>query len=254
MELKENNKEYRENRTGYKGELIAQTGQLLCPKECRLDFMTGMQYHAPFIRACANNPNDLDGSIICTFPPHYVFKLHVFKTCAIRRCGNDKELQKAIEAEQERLSYMASRVGAHNYGWEAAVRKKSVRKFVQEDCERTYDQELDEPRLVGKVPGLNVYLELVGCLDRITMDEVDWYGEHGAIATMKRACAYALTCWNSTERRKMASKEDDPQLMIDWKEDYNPEVKAPYMPHNGLGYTNFDPARRFKKMNNSGME
>lgn len=248
--MNENN--YTENNTSnneyrVQSELVAQASSLYMPKECHLDFMTGMQYHAPFIRSCSNNLTDLDGSIICTFPPHFVFKVHGFKTQAVRR-GNDKELQQSIVAEEERQKWMCARVTATNYGWEAQQRKKSVRKYVMEDKGKVYDKELDEPRLVGKVPGLNVYLELVGCLDRVSMEDIDWYGEFGAIATMKRACAYALHFWPSVDRRRMASREDDPQLFPDWHEDYDPAVKPPFQPRNGLGYTNIDPARRFKDL------
>lgn len=242
MEL---NKNQDMNKKQYRSEYVAQPGPIFEPKDCHLDFITGMQYHAPFIYTDSIDKTDLDRCIICTFPPHYVFKVRVFRTVPISKTGNNNELQRTIRAEVDRCSYLSARWEAAGNGMEAQKMKKSVRKYIIEDCGAGYDQELDEPRLVGKVPGINVYLELVGCLDRVTMDEISWDGEHGVRDTMERALAYALHFWTLGERKRMATNDQDPQLLPEWKENYNSNVAPTYQPKNGLGYTNFDAARRF---------
>lgn len=236
MEQKQNN---------YSSEYVAQPGPIFEPQNCHLDFMTGMQYHAPFIYTDSIGKTDLDRCIICTFPPHFVFKVRVFRTVPISKTGNDKELQRTIAAEADRRGYLCNRMDAEINGVAAQKMKKSVRKYIQENRGIRYDQELDEPRLVGKVPGINVYLELVGCLDKVTMNEIDWDGEHGAKDTMERALAYALHFWTMGERKRMATNDKDPQPLAEWQENYNSNVAPTYQPKNGLGYTNFDASRRF---------
>lgn len=244
MEQKNNN--FSNSTPSFQSEMIAQPAPLWIPKGCeRLDFMAGMQYHAPFI--CTINPGhtDLEGSIICTYPPHFVFKIHKFNTCPIRVKGNDKELQHCIRKNEERLSFFHSRKNAQVLGQESKERKKAIKKIVREDMGMQYDQELDEPRIIGKVPGVNIYLELIGCLDKITMDDVNWHGEHGAIDTMNKALAYALNFFTLEQRRKAASCKEDVQLMPEWSDQFDRSIRPTYQPANGLGYTNIDPSRRF---------
>ena len=246
MEQKNNNFSNSTSSSSFRSEMIAQPAPLWIPKGCdRLDFMAGMQYHAPFV--CTVNPGhtDLEGSIICTYPPHFVFKVHKFNTHPIRVNGNEKELQHCIQKNEERLAFFHSRKNAQTLGQEAKERKKSIKKIVREDMGMQYDQELDEPRIIGKVPGVNIYLELIGCLDKITMEDVNWHGEHGAIDTMNRALAYALNFFTLEQRRKAASCKEDVQLIPEWNDQFDCSIRPTYQPANGLGYTNIDPYRRF---------
>lgn len=231
----EQNKEYKSVRTA----------PLWIPTGCdRVDFTAGMQFHAPFIFTVDPGQTDLGQCIICTFPPHLVFKVHPFRTNPQSKRGNDKELQNCMEMEEERIIYLQQRYQAIKNGQEAAQKKKSVKKIIREDRGGQYDQELDEPRAVGKIPGMNIYIELVGCLDKIKLEELDWNGERGVYWTMDYALSYALNFYKRDARRKAASKMSDQQPLPSWQEEWDEEARPAHQPHNGLGYTNIDPSRR----------
>lgn len=239
------NMEQKKN-TSYQTEKIVKPAPLWKPTGCdRYDFITSMQYHAPFIYTSGLGQTDLEHCIICTFPPHLVFAVRSFKTVPVISSGNDNELQRCIEREQQRLEYLHQRYQAIKNGQEAAHKKKAIKKIIREDRGGKYDQELDEPRVVGKVPGLNVYLELIGCLDKIPVEQLDWAGEKGVYWTMDYALSYAMNFFKHSVRRRMASKKTDPQPIKEWMEDWDEEARPYHQPRNGLGYTNIDPSRRF---------
>lgn len=231
----EQNKEYK----------TVRTAPIWIPTECdRIDFTAGMQYHAPFIYTTDPGQTDLGQCIIGTFPPHLVFKVHTFRTNPQSKRGNDKELQHCIDVEEERIAYLHQRYQAILNGQEASKKKKAVKKVIREDHGLQYDQEFDEPRAVGKVPGMNIYLELVGCLDKIQLSELDWNGEKGVYWTMDYALSYALNFFKRDARRRLASKKSDQQPLPSWQEDWDEEARPAHQPRNGLGYTNIDPNRR----------
>ena len=110
-----------------------------------------------------------------------------------------------------------------------------------------YDEEFDQPRVIVKVPGLNAYLELLGCLDALGQnewDDIEWTGEHGVLETLNSMAEWAQNIWNSKERRERATRMINMQPMDEWQEEYDPELR-PWMPKKrGLGHTTIDPSRR----------
>ena len=134
-------------------------------------FMSGMQFHAPFIVTKFQQRSDLGDCIISTRPPYLVCKIHGFKTAvAVNRTDNPKLVAMAEREEQSRLEYLQQRQIAFRNRIEADRQGITIRQLIEQQG-RVYDEELDEPRIVCKVPGLNVYLELVGCLAPVPADE-----------------------------------------------------------------------------------
>ena len=237
--------EQNNNTSSFQTEMIAEPAPLWQPTNCeRVDFIAGMQYHAPFVYTADPGQTDLGKCIICTFPPHLVFKVHAFDVNPIMRNGSEKELQRCVGQEEERLQYLHQRYQAIKNGQEATLKRKSVKKIIQEDKGMKYDREFDEPRIVGKVPGMNAYLELIGCLDKISLEQLDWNGEHGILWTMDYALSYALNFFKYDKRKRMASKKEDVQPLDSWREEWVDSLRPFHQPHNGLGYTDVDLTRR----------
>ncbi len=209
----------------------------------KLDFMCGMQYHAPFLLTDKAFCSDLGHSVMCTFPPHYMFKIRGFKTSSASANPSEKEKQLCILREEKRMSYLKQRLAAFENGKKAVDNHRPLRKEVMAQGVN-YDKELDEPRLVCKVPGLNIYLELVGCLDAVRPSEVDWYGEHGVIDTMGLLQEFAYNLWQPKARTAYASKSTDWQPLEAWQETYDPTVTPTFKAVQGLGISSFDPVRR----------
>lgn len=212
---------------------------------CDIDFTTGMQYHAPFIVTQHQQRSDLGQCIISTFPPHIVCKIHSFKTHFEEKPGKDGYNQKFLEITNReeilRQQWLDQRNEAITHGIRAEQENCSVRDIV-EGQGRVYDQEFDEPRVVVKVPGLNAYLELIGCLDPI--NEPEWDGDHGIYATLEKMALWAQNIWDRQNRRPRASSALDFQPLDEWHEDYDPNIR-PMMTHKkGLGHTYIDPSRR----------
>lgn len=234
-----------QNTSSHEKYKIAQPAPLWIPKDCeRVDFITAMQYHAPFIHTSDPDQTDLGGCIIGTFPPHLVFKIHHFKLNPIRKTGSNNELNHCIEQEKKRLEYLRQRYQAIKNGQEARLKGKTVRDLICVDRNMKYDREFDEPRVVGKVPGVEVYLELIGCLDKVSLEELDWNGEKGVLWTMDYALSYALNFYRMDARRRLGSRKDLPQVMDSWKDEWSENLHPFHQPRNGLGYTNFDASRR----------
>ena len=208
-------------------------------------FMSGMQFHAPFIVTKFQQRSDLGDCIISTRPPYIVCKFHGFKTAvAVNRTDNPKLVAMAEREEQARVEYLQQRQQAFRNRIEADRQGITIRQLIEQQG-RVYDEELDEPRIVCKVPGLNVYLELVGCLAPVPADEdIEWVGEKGVLSTLDSMMEWSQNIFDRQDRRARATQSTDPQPLTSWCNPYDPELR-PWMPRKrGLGHTYIDPSRR----------
>ena len=178
-------------------------------------FMTGMQFHGPFIATKVQARNDLGDCVISTWPPHLVCKVHDFRTW-YQNGANDRTIEIAQNQERLRREYLQQRADAFDREKEAARQGITVRQLVEQQG-RVYDEELDEPRIVCKVPGLNAYLELVGCMDAVDMDEIEWTGEHGVLDTLDKMACWAPNLWQKKDRRPRATDVTDLQPQVGWQ-------------------------------------
>lgn len=210
-------------------------------------FLTGMQYHAPFIATKFQQRSDLGDCIVSTFPPHYVARIHAFRTNWDERPGKDAQNAKQKQVADKQYALMQEWLQQRKQAMENAskswVRNESVREYI-EGQNRVYDEEFDEARFIAKVPGYNIYLELVGCMDDINPAMIDWEGEHGALDTLIRMTLWAANAWDNQHRMGMRSNFNDEQPIPVWQEDFNPELR-PWLPKKiGLGHSFIDPSRR----------
>ena len=104
-----------------------------------------------------------------------------------------------------------------------------------------YDEEFDEARPVVKVDGLNIYLELYGCLENIPLSQIDM---SQVLLTMRKMAAWGPCIFDRRERSKCATNINEHQLCENWYEDYNPMSYPPIYPKCGIGQTHIDPSRR----------
>lgn len=219
-------------------------------------FNAGMWQDSPFIVTQHLQRSDLGQCIISTTPPHFVAKIRAFKTYPDRKEGKDaynkKQLDLTSKQEEMRCDYFNNRLQAENLAVMADQRGCSIKDLIESHADnedaplpRVYDEEFDEPRAIAKVPGLNVYLELFGCLDDIAEDQVQWDGPDGAYAVLKRMSLWAQNIWSREERRPRASHRDDQQLLPLWQEDYDESVRPTMAHKRGIGvWPDIDPSRR----------
>lgn len=213
----------------------------------KTSFLTGMQFHAPFIATKFQQRSDLGDCIISTRPPHIVARVHAFRTNWEERPGKDARNAKQQEVAEKQYDlmqdFLQQRRQAMENGVKAYERNESVRAYI-ESQNRVYDEEFDEPRYVAKVPNYNIYLELVGCMDAVSEEEIEWEGAKGVFATLDRMAVWAANAWDNQHRIGMRSRYDDEQPLYHWLEDFNPELR-PWLPKKmGLGHTFIDPSRR----------
>lgn len=212
-------------------------------------FNTGMEQNAPFIVTQHQQRSDLGMCVISTTSPHYVAKIHGFKTCAdhhLNKQPNERMVQRAEQENIARMDYLHERAQAWHNQMVAEQQHISVRQLIEEQG-RVYDEELDEARIVAKVPGLNVYLELIGCLDDIDLETISWdkYDRTSPLYVLQQMALWGQNIFDSKDRRQRASQlTDGYQPLEAWQEQYNPEIR-PWMPRKrGLGHTFIDPSRR----------
>lgn len=196
--------------------------------------------------------SDLAQCIIGTQPPYLVARIRKFRTA-------EQRPQLAERNDKERTEWLLQRVKAEEFAREAAAKGISV----QELCGDHYDEEMDEPRLVAKVPGLNVYLELFG-----TMGPEDTEGEQfwqqqatdsqgnairqpydrmidaAAAAQLNRMAYHLRATMTRDEQRKCATHLQDWQPRDDWQEEYQYDEYFQRPDTCGIGFDHIDESRR----------
>lgn len=212
-----------------------------------LKINAGMGEHTEFIVTNVNYHQrcDLGQCVIGTRPPYFVARLRVFKTAV-------KNVSLAERNEKERCEWLLQRVKTEEWAREAELQGKTVREF----CGDHYDEELDEPRLVAKVPGLNAYLELYGTMGpEDTEGERFWQEQGGhqpfdrmidaaAAAQLNRMAYHIRATMKREDQRDCASAMGDWQPRDDWHEDYDPEEYFQRPEQRGIGFDFVDGDRR----------
>ncbi|MCF0192618.1 MAG: hypothetical protein HUK05_04205 [Prevotella sp.] len=211
-------------------------------------FRQNMAHDAPYIVTKFQQRSGLGDCIIGLFPPHFVAKIYAFKTSDHRQHVRERD-------ESAREAYMTNKQRAARMGYEAKKKGyRSVKDYIAAEggangVPVTYDDEYDEARLTAKVPGLNVYLELQGCLDNCTDDYHHPFRDASfhdyAMAELNNMALWALNNWTRKDRRAMATKSDDEQPVMEWQENYDESQRPPMPPKRGIGvWPNIDASRR----------
>lgn len=195
-----------------------------------------------------NYHSELQNCVIALQPPYTVAKIHAFRTQA-------KNVDLAERQERERRDYLEELAVRQQLAEEAQATGYTVRELIEQEG-ATYDEEHDEMRLVAKVPGLNIYLEVLGVLDSEDTAMERWWAEHreeqpfdraidAAVGRQLQRMAYFMTTVHEErDRRTYATMESDWQPRQDWVEEYDPEEWWQRPERKGIGFTYTDPARR----------
>jgi len=204
-------------------------------------FNDGMQEDAPFIITRDMGRSDLGLCVMSTKYPRVVARYRSFQT-AVEINGKSKSTNERVKskADARRMEYIRQRELANENGKEAAVRGVSVREYVENVLGHVYDEEFDEPRLVVKAPGLNVYLECFGCMDTIN-GEVDW---ERVQTTLDRMATWFPSFYTHRDRKAYGSSVYDMQPVAEWEEDYRSDLFPTIYQRRGIGHTNIDLSRR----------
>lgn len=195
-----------------------------------------------------NYHSELQNCVIAMQPPYTVAKVHAFRTQA-------KNVELAERQERERRDYLEGLAVRQQLAEEAQATGYTVRQLIEQEG-ATYDEERDEMRLVAKVPGLNIYLEVLGVMDEEDTGMERWWAEHreeqpfdraidAAVGRQLQRMAYFMTtAHEERDRRTYATMESDWQPRPDWQEEYDPEEWWQRPERKGIGFTHTDPARR----------
>lgn len=191
---------------------------------------------------------DLANCIIGTRPPYFVAKIHLFKTQEKREHVRQRD-------ERERLAWLQSQERRELLARSAQKAGVSVRDYVEE-MGGTYDEEEDELRIIAKVPGLNVYLELLGCMDSEDTSMERWWNESSeqrqtdkaihaeVMKQLNRAATYYRATTPKGVQRDLATMPGDWQPRDDWREQYDANEFFPRPERKGIGFDHVDNSRR----------
>lgn len=192
--------------------------------------------------------SDLGNCMVGTRPPYFVLKIHAFRT-------NEKRERVRIQQETDRMNYLKNIVRAAELAKDAQRAGISVKDLIERDG-GTYDEEYDECRLVAKVPGLNVYIELLGCMEPEDTSTERWWsetsGQHTtdraidteAAEQVNRAAVFYRATTIKSRQRDLATMPGDWQPREDWREEYDPDEFFPRPAKRGVGFGDTDPSRR----------
>ena len=227
----------------------------LLQKPCKLHAVRyGMSGHSEFMVTNVNYMQrcDLGLCVVGLRPPYFVAKLRMFKT-------QDKRVEVSQRNEEERCRWLTDRMKAYATAQEAAKRGLTMREL----CGDSYDEELDEPRMVAKVPGLNAYLELLGTMGPEDVEgEQYWQQERedgngvkirqpvdrmidaAAATALNRMAYFVRATMPKKEQRDCGSQMGDWQPRDDWQEDFDAEEYFQRPEQRGIGFDFVDDGRR----------
>ncbi len=192
--------------------------------------------------------SDLGNCIIGTRPPYFVAKIHAYKTQEKRDHVRERD-------ENNRVAWLESMERRELLARSAQKAGVSVRDYV-ERMGGTYDEEEDELRIIAKVPGLNVYLELLGCMDSEDTVMERWWQENrdqqptdraiyaAALQQLNRAAYFYRATTPKGVQRDMATQESDWQPREDWREKYDQNEFFQRPERRGIGFDHVDQSRR----------
>lgn len=193
-------------------------------------FMPGMASHSPFIMTVGHMLSDLDTCIIGMRAPHVVARVHTFLTNYDPTYTGDNQADRnatrrqfAENAERNRHDFMQRILDAEKIAIEAEGQQQTPREYQEANGQR-YDFELDEQRMIVKVPGLNVYLELLGCLDPVGDFFRAPFTDFLIEELQQMSIWYPTTQQrNKIERMKTSPKQWQP--LEEWHDEYDPDVR-----------------------------
>ena len=192
--------------------------------------------------------SDLAGCIIGTRPPYILAKIHAYKT-------SEKRDHVRERSEQSRLEWLRGMGRREELARGAQKAGVSVKDYV-ERMGGTYDEEEDELRVIAKVPGLNVYLELLGTMDEEDFAMERWWKENrdqqptdkaiyaDVLQQLNRAAVFYRTTTPKGVQRDMATQESDWQPRADWREQYDGNEFFQRPEKRGIGFDHVDQSRR----------
>ncbi len=192
--------------------------------------------------------SDLGNCIIGTRPPYFVAKIHAYKTQEKRDHVRERD-------ENNRVAWLKSMERRELLARSAQKAGVSVRDYV-EWMGGNYDEEEDELRILAKVPGLNVYLELLGVMDEEDTAMERWWQETrdqhptdkaiyaAALQQLNRAAYFYRATTPKGVQRDMATQADDWQPRDDWREQYDPDEYFQRPKRRGVGFDHVDTSRR----------
>ena len=192
--------------------------------------------------------SDLGNCIIGTRPPYFVAKIHAYKTQEKRDHVRERD-------ENNRVAWLESMERRELLARSAQKAGVSVKDYV-ERMGGTYDEEEDELRIIAKVPGLNVYLELLGCMDSEDTGMERWWQENrdqqptdraiyaAALQQLNRAAYFYRATTPKGVQRDMATQERDWQPRDDWREQYDGNEFFQKPEKRGIGFDYVDQSRR----------
>ena len=195
---------------------------------------------------CAHS--DLGGCIIGTRPPYFVAKIHAYKTQEKRDHVRERD-------ENNRVAWLESMEHRELLARSAQKAGVSVHDYV-ERMGGTYDEEEDELRIIAKVPGLNVYLELLGCMGSEDTSMERWWQEKrdqqptdkaiyaAALQQLNRAAYFYRATTPKGVQRDMATQKSDWQPRDDWREQYDGDEFFQRPERRGIGFDHVDQSRR----------
>ena len=195
--------------------------------------------HSEFILTQGNVRNDLSSCVICLHAPYIVCHVKRF------RLNNDKSQQEFAEWQQQRMQAAENKSKAEALGM-------TIREYIEDVTNQVYDKELDEPRLIAKVPGMNVYLEMYGFMfNEISMDDdkVKFKAFEAELLSAIKDDMINASVWYRTQKEKREIREcgstfEDEQLMDSWVEQLNEAEYFKRPPYCGIGFQDIDESRR----------
>lgn len=219
-------------------------------------FISNMASRSPFIVCENNGRNDLSGVVIMTQWPFIVARPHRFATDSDQKANPREGLDKDYirkKADEDRREWLRERNRAFANASNANSMHKTVAELVA-SLGGTYDEEFDEPRMVAKVPGMNVYLELLGTMDDIQLvDNFYDVAPSGSdvvdIPTLRRALQWMASFFRGhirkSQRKQYATHKEQIQPIHSWYEEYQEDDCRMFIPREcGIGHDHIDPSRR----------
>ena len=213
--------------------------EILDPNVDVTSMQPNMCEHSEFILTQGNVRNDLSSCVICLHSPYIVCHIKRF------RLNSDKYKQEFAAWQQQRLQ------AAENKS-KADALNMTVREYIEDVTNQVYDKELDEPRLIAKVPGMNVYLEMYGFMfNEINMDDdkVKLKAFEAELLSAIKDDMVKASVWYRTQKEKREIREcgstlEDDQLLDSWVEQLNETEHFKRPPYCGIGFQDVDESRR----------
>lgn len=230
------------------------------------EFVSNLCNRSPFMVSASTGRNELGDCVVMVQWPYIVCKVHAYATNIDEKNKGKMYKTSARNSDDNRCAWLNQRRQAWKNGARAMNNGQTVREYVNgamasliaegEYSQGRYDEEFDEPRLVGKVPGLNIYLEVLGSMYGVQLDmSNEHYGAQkdskvASLFDIRRALQWACSFYRgyiNQQRVQFATHADDYQPLEQWHEEFTDADERMFIPREqGIGHspTLCDPSRR----------